>query len=62
MYPAEIKNQVYGADYVIDNCVPAVALLPIGKTFQRPTSSILRFDFIVNLIVTESLRIVHLLF
>ena len=61
-YPARIKNQkkLYEiADYVIDNCVPSGdSIIPIGKDFSGAVSSILGC-FIVNLIVTESLKIVH---
>lgn len=61
-YPARIKNQkkLYEiADYVIDNCVPSGdSIIPIGKDFSGAVSSILGC-FIVNLMVTESLKIVH---
>ena len=61
-YPARIKNQkkLYEiADFVIDNCVPSGdSIIPIGKDFSGAVSSILGC-FIVNLIVTESLKIVH---
>ena len=61
-YPARIKNQrkLYDIDdYVIDNCVPSGdSIIPIGKDFSGAVSSILGC-FIVNLIVTESLKIVH---
>ena len=61
-YPARIKNQrkLYEiADYVIDNCVPSGdSIIPIGNDFSGAVSSILGC-FIVNLIVTESLKIVH---
>lgn len=61
-YPARIKNQkkLYQiADYVIDNCVPSGdSIIPIGKDFSGAVSSILGC-FIVNLMVTESLKIVH---
>tara|TARA_B100000963_G_scaffold297131_1_gene268455 strand:+ start:1763 stop:2479 length:717 start_codon:yes stop_codon:yes gene_type:complete len=61
-YPARIKNQrkLYQiADYVIDNCVPSGdSIIPIGKDHSGAVSSILGC-FIVNLIVTESLKIVH---
>ena len=61
-FPARIKNQkkLYEiADYVIDNCVPSGdSIIPIGKDFSGAVSSILGC-FIVNLIVTESLKIVH---
>tara|TARA_B100001248_G_scaffold248417_1_gene220724 strand:+ start:473 stop:1189 length:717 start_codon:yes stop_codon:yes gene_type:complete len=61
-YPARIKNQkklFEIADYVIDNCVPSGdSIIPIGKDFSGAVSSILGC-FIVNLMVTESLKIVH---
>ena len=61
-FPARIKNQkkLYEiADYVIDNCVPSGdSIIPIGKDFSGAVSSILGC-FIVNLMVTESLKIVH---
>ena len=61
-YPARIKNQkkLYEiADFVIDNCVPSGdSIIPIGKDFSGAVSSI-SGCFIVNLIVTESLKIVH---
>lgn len=61
-YPARIKNhkKLYEiADFVIDNCVPSGdSIIPIGKDFAGAVSTILGC-FIVNLIVTESLKLVQ---
>jgi len=61
-YPARIKNQkkLYEiADFVIDNCVPSGdSIIPIGKDSSGAVSTILGC-FIVNLIITESLKLVQ---
>ena len=61
-YPARIKNQkkLYEiADFVIDNCVPSGdSIIPIGKDSSGAVSTI-SGCFIVNLIITESLKLVQ---
>ena len=55
----EYKKLYEIADFVIDNCVPSGdSIIPIGKDFTGAVSTILGC-FIVNLIVTESLKLVQ---